>query len=282
MKRTLAIIAFAALSLSLAKCSKNPTTDLSPERLDQGAALDSLSWEVGLRSPCAADREECLAAYGFAINQDGTWTVGPGPEGQHESGKLEPVEIATLSSLLNRISGSVEGCVDVDDGASSESIILNRSGAERILSCAGARNSVEAEALHRLIRELALKYYPLPFPDACLEAASEVHAVHDGLSSCNTDTECSYLDSNLEPIPYEIDQFVTVDDCSRVRPMAVGNIVSVLTHRDQLSAAFENARAICGERMVRSDCTGVTGFMSSLSSPVCQRGHCRVHPSMSP
>jgi hypothetical protein len=161
---------------------------------------------------------------------------------------------------------------------SPDALLVHASGSDL---CGKGASPDDAQALHLAIHGLAAKYYLLPFPDACADSALGVTSQYDALQSCVTDDDCSYVAADFSPIPKGTLQYVTVDNCSVVKPMAVGNITAVFNAQGRLQDSLSNARNVCNYRIVRTECTGLTGFQSDAGNPVCNAGKCRINPAIS-
>jgi hypothetical protein len=62
------------------------------------------TWNIKYSSKCSeADPTQCIGGYGFTASSDGTFTVGPGPEGQTFSGTLTNDEMKTLRTYFAQI-----------------------------------------------------------------------------------------------------------------------------------------------------------------------------------
>jgi hypothetical protein len=251
-------------------------------------------WSLEYKASCAAnsDLTGCAGAYGFKINADGSYQVGPGPQGQTATGKLEAQDFSDLTLAAGgAIDGtsvlSAESCNgyygNVDDytltltkhGHKAE--VLHKTGDDL---CSSKLGQEDAETLHNEILSLADKYYPIPFPDTCLDVAAEVQALYPSVAKCSKDADCGYLSADYTPIPTDSESQVWVDNCSVVKPLPAANLNSLQAGLAQLQTALEHAQQVCGQRIARAGCTTPTSFASTAAPAVCQQGVCRVNPSL--
>ncbi len=237
-------------------------------------------------------QEKCVAAYGFTIQGDQHFQVGPGPQGQLLSGTLEPGEFKAIEDLvtallpaLARSEGS-ENCVPYTQGEANEQLLLSHQGRELTILhtaettyCFQTPTLNEAESFQQTIRRLALKYYPLPFPDECLDTAQSLEALYPQLYACTSDHDCSFLDKNYVPIPLEQTQYITTDACTVMKPLVVANPILMAPIRGQLLETRRKALEICGARVIRLNCSETLGFYTNQARPVCLNNTCQVNPS---
>jgi hypothetical protein len=118
----------------------------------------------------------CVGRYGFAIKPDGTFSVGPAPDGSKVAGRIAPDHLRRLAGLIEQIlaqparvrtceRAGMPGVKDHIDialpGASPER--LYDQGSNLAETCyAGSPEHVRA--LHEYMRDLMMRYYPIPFP----------------------------------------------------------------------------------------------------------------------
>lgn len=300
-----ALITFAALGMvfifnhcqsknSVPISIPNPSAGMIPHH--QTEAQGDPSWKLKLNSNCAdGNPEKCVAAYGFTVLADGRFQIGPAPQGQLHEGSLAPEELKSISDLITvLISGLVshplesESCTTGPKSESNDSILLirpNQSDESLVRTsgtdlCQRLSNKENAEALHKTISALAKKYYKVPFPNACTDAAEEVEAMYSPLRKCNVDADCAYSDSVYQPITNGEMEFVITDSCSIIKPLIVANKISMQENQAKLVAARDRARDICGDKITRPDCTSILGFQATSGMPVCSSGVCRVNPSI--
>ncbi|MCM2276649.1 MAG: hypothetical protein NDJ89_01065 [Oligoflexia bacterium] len=292
MQRISAFTITIALSAALVGCSKSKGGQAPSQQPE--LRQDKPAWTLTLRSSCAAEAEEnCVAKYGFAVKADGSYEIGPGPQGQLKTGKLSEQELRELATLVSVAPAAAESCSDLTENdaepESSDSVILQRSDKELTLfrtettrTCFQTATRESGERLHHAIHALAGKYYELPFPDACAEATDLVRGLYPSVQGCATDMDCAYITDDYDVIPTEAVEYVITDNCSKVRPLAVGNARAVKAQQTALIDALIHAQEVCSYRILRDDCSEMSGFLSSLGAPVCQQGVCRANPNANP
>jgi len=306
MKRAISLLAAVTLAFGLTGCfSKNKKGEenrqpdstpaiVTPDSTSgQPAAQSEPAWKLRLTANCGeGSAESCVAAYGFTVLADGRYEVGPGPSGQMLSGKLEAEELKSIESLSIVSLGLAataqvelaEVCGANTQGEANDQLdFVAKGGVEKNFVrtagtefCYRTASLEEADLALKAIRDLATKYYHLPFPDACLESAQAVEMLFAPLTTCSVDADCAYIDSSFSPIANGEIQFVVTDSCTVVKSLAVGNASSVAAEQGRLLAARENARDVCMDRMARPDCAP-TGFQAHIAAPVCGAGVCQVN-----
>ncbi|MFZ9595593.1 MAG: hypothetical protein ACO3A2_05890 [Bdellovibrionia bacterium] len=289
MRNTLALLTALCVGSVFAGCNSNSeknTSPVGPPAQDSG--LNS-KWELKLQSQCpeAVNHENCVGEFGFAVMPDGTYQMGPGPKNEIRTGSLNAEELASvnqaLSTMLAGVSASEEKHESITAGESDDTVTFTRANTQAVLlKTAGADfyfqnvSSEEAKSIHQIIRKLALKYYALPFPDSCLDGAPLVQKLLSSAQSCATDSDCIYLDATLNPIANQSSEYVITDDCSVLRPLAVGNLSSVKKQADQILESIQELRTNCADRWMRADCTQQLGFQPNNRAPVCALGVCQA------
>jgi hypothetical protein len=227
------------------------------------------------------------------VSADGSYQVGPGPQGQIVKGTLDSEDFTALTkAAASSIQGSpsaltAESCNGDFTAATNYTLNISRHGKKHELMhktgadlCSSELDAESAENLHNEIVELANRYYALPFPDACEDAAQQVSALYAPLGKCSVDADCAYLGSDYAPVTADTSDTIFVDDCSRVKALPVGNIAAVNANLAKLQAALSNAQQTCGVRIARDDCAGSKSFASSAAPAVCQSGACKINPSL--
>lgn len=296
MQRALAVSVAVAVGLLSSGCMFNKA---SRGPTHQAEAHHSPAWKLSLYSVCEEGADEyCVGKHGFTVWADHKYAVGPGPEGQVESGVVDAEDFAQIETAINAAleSGAAnlsETCLDPQDADEVEfrgKVVLTRKHQEATVLrseegkvCFQTAKAESALQLQDAIEALAEKYYPTPFPDKCAETVSQLHALYPELETCAVDADCGYFSMELEPIAAGASEFVVLDSCSKIRPIAVANAAAVAGAKDKLKALTETALKACGERIAREGCTGVNGFDASQSEAKCvregARNVCRVNPS---
>lgn len=254
------------------------------------------AWSMIYQTTCAAGSaaENCVGGYGFKVNADGTYQVGPGPQGQIVKGALANEDFEALtkaaSGAIEATSPSAlsaESCNGYFGNVADYTLNLNKHGRKHEIMhksgadlCSADLDAQTAETLHNEIVELSGRYYPTPFPDECQDAAAAVEALYAPLVKCTADADCTYLTQNYAPISTETIDTVYVDDCSRVAPLPAANHAAVTANLQKLQAALASAQQACGVRIARDDCSAPKSFASSAAPAVCQHGACKVNPQL--
>ncbi len=238
-----------------------------------------------------------MGYYGFSVDANSRFKMGPGPEGQSSSGIIAGDEFKNLDAILSQFLSTPASHAEICESRSMEegifssdaedNVVLTRlTGEETVIRvkendyCFQAATADAAKTLHKAIRALSEKYYSIPFPDACSDLVTALEALYPEYQSCTTDTDCVYATTTYDAIIPGSIQFVATDNCSKIKPMVTGNIGALFNGQEKLLTALDRAREACGERIIRMDCTDVTGFQSNDAPPVCGQGFCRVNPSI--
>jgi hypothetical protein len=205
--RTLLVLPF--LAFSLAACQDDPAPR-SDEHAPDRSTAPSRSRERILASSCGdGSRERCLGGYPFTVREDGTYRVGPGPDGQVLEGRLDPADAATL---------------------------------------AGAGDDEAA------LRRVAGKYYPLPFPNPCVNALAELESVFASVLPCESDDECALIGSDLVPVDAGRPA-ARVDACSYLPTLVAANAYWAVSRQLQLVLTRRLAATVCGPALLRPYCS---------------------------
>jgi hypothetical protein len=251
------------------------------------------NWELKLQSKCPENvpQENCLGDFGFTVLTSGHYQIGPGPKNEIREGTLTAEEIGILSAALapslgannsdadnhqNIDAGESDDVVTLTRGSSSLAVLLKTKGTDLYYANASAD---DAKAIHNVVRKLALKYYALPFPDACVDGATTLQTLYSSVQSCNVDADCTYLDSSFNVLPSNSTEWVITDDCSLMHPLAVANSTSVANIQDKLIESLNEIRNSCGDKFRRQECTQQIGFQPNNQSPVCSQGTCQARPA---
>ena len=297
MNRIVSVVSILAALSAISSCNSSnaqaPGTAPAPK-----VAAKVLPWKFNFKSVCAegSDPTQCVGFYGFSVAADGTYSAGPAPAGQMLNGTLSTEEFATLSSAVAEASALVavdangaDTCVESDAITTTDTVTLAHLTKSAVIAhqtgdqfCYKGGNAESSKALYAEIVTLAAKYYALPFPNACTDAALKVTSLYASLQSCKVDTDCAYVSADYETIAPDMVQYVPTDTCSVIAPMVVGNTVAVNNAMANLQQLVSTVQTTCGQQMLRSDCTQATGFTSTSASPVCGTDHmCHANPNVS-
>jgi hypothetical protein len=282
-----------AVSVMMSACgsSNQSSQGSSAAQPDQ-----SQNWALSYQAACPASTaaESCVGQYGFNVDSDGNYQVGPGPHGEIDKGKLSVEEFKSISQLASpaitstAAATSAEACSSLDYSDSQDysltltkhakkAIILQKKGADL---CSNRFKADASDKFHEAFIALVAKYYVTPFPSACHEAAKSVSLLYPAVEGCKVDADCAYLDQNYNPIPTDGENTVYIDNCSVVKSLPAANAKSTLKNIKALQDALANARTICGFDIARPNCQGALTFASTAAPAVCHLGACEVNPAL--
>ncbi len=290
MRNALAVVAAFCVGSALVGCNSNSTpAPASGKPQPAPEPQQTIGWTLTLKSDCGAEAGNCIGGYGFTLLSDGHYQVGPGPNGEVKNGTISPEDQSKINALAssfengNLRSEGHEEFVAVD---SADTVTMTQgasgSGLVTLLKTDGANMTFltdsfdSAKSLLSTLKEIAAKYYTLPFPDTCAESTASIAKLFSTLQSCTVDADCGYFDSAYEVLDPKSNEFVTTDDCSVVKPLAFGNVNAVKTNMAKIGEALESVRTSCGDSIFRSDCTGVTGYQITGLPAVCKQGVCQA------
>ena len=302
MKRLFLTLAVVASVFAIGCNSNNsPATPGPAQKATAPQPQTGPAWTLTLHSSCSATvlDQECVAKYGFTLAADGSFTVGPAPAGNKLTGRISDAEFAELNTAfsaaaaLSALSATgAESPLDMDysiDGTNAVTIQHLDKSAE-LSHATGAQffyegaNGDAAWALYQKVMTLANEYYSTPFPDSCSEAASAFAATYASVQGCHADSECSYVNGNYDIVPPGAGEYIFTDNCSVLMPLTVANTKIVLASHDSLLKQNSDVANACTSdparegNMLRSNCTGRTGFDTSALGPVCGTDHmCHVN-----
>ena len=262
----------------------------------QVSAQDGPAWLVSYNSTCAGeDATECPGFYGFTLDAAGNYQVGPGPAGQHKKGRISDEDLQMLTDSISTILQSTMqsseltcNTLEAYVGQNQTITIQTKYDQARPVVQTGDKGFCSAtefepsNSFYKTIKTLAEQYYPSPFPDACEDAIVAAEGLHPQFQFCATDTDCGYLTPGFEVVPPSTMQYIITDDCSRLKPLIVANIGAIVSGQEILINALQNAQGVCREKLVKYDCTGVSGFQATDGAPLCIQNTCRVNPTTAP
>lgn len=293
LSRFAGLAVIAAACIIATGCSKTPAPAVAPPQAEN-QTQQGPTWRLTYQSNCGIESgssnveasAHCVARHGFTVSENKTWQAGPAPQGQIKNGALSDSDFAQVDAALGEfatrspLSTLASGCGSDEANAASAAsglhLVLEYHGAKTEL-CTAEGAQATPSALIAALQEIAAKYYPMPFPDACADAADSVHALYTGLQSCSTDSDCAFVNTGYEVVTRGSAQYVLTDDCTMVRPMVVGNAALVKASQDKLLQALSGAQMACGARLVRTSCSALEGFeTASAAAPVCRENVCRA------
>jgi len=294
LSRCAGLAVIAAACIVATGCSKSPAPAAPPQAENQ--TQQGPAWRLVYQSSCGVEGSansandeasaRCVARHGLTVSANKTWQAGPAPQGQVKSGALADDDFAKVDAALNDLAtrsplgAMASGCgsdeANAESAATGLHLVLEYHGAKTELCTAEGAQATPARLIAAM-QEIAAKYYPVPFPDACADAADAVHALYTGLQSCSTDADCAYINTGYDVVARGSAEYVLTDDCTMVRPMVVGNAASVKASQDRLLQVLSQAQMTCGARIVRTSCSALEGFdASSAAAPICRENVCHI------
>jgi hypothetical protein len=292
MRKELVLLTSLCLSGALMGChssSNQAPEQAKPEVKRESQDSKKSSWAITLKSKCDVEiaPEECVGQYGFSIDSDGKYKVGPGLNNETKAGEITAEELnqlkADLSSALaasqlpdqahatlteanasedtNEDAEQPSADAAVAEKASDDILSLTKDGKEEgeFISTVGKEiyyklgSSKEAEDVHKAMRKLAKKYYGRIFPDACQSQIDSYSALLEGLKTCQLDQDCTYLDGDFNDIDASRDTYVLTPDvansCYAVKAPVAANSSQLLSSRVNILEEKSKVEQICGERI---------------------------------
>lgn len=313
MRSALFAISAVFLGISLVACSssKSPSGNNGESGGNRtanpgngaGGNHAGTAWKLKFKAKCAegVSAADCIGYYGFTIDQEGQYQVGPGPGGEVRSGSLKAEEkTAFLSLLKNAIGNNAEGGglsllsseehINLENATTSEDLITlagSDTEEQKLVRAAGTdlyftlKSADDAKNLYNGFKQLTATYYSAPFPDACEDGINALQGLVAKVTSCAQDTDCGYFDQAFNPIAANAAQaFVMVDNCSRVSSAGVANTASIKENQTKLLESWGQVIQACGLNLKRADCTQQTGFFTNNAAAVCQQGVCKAPGSL--
>jgi len=138
----------------------------------------SMQWQqVGEHTTCeAADPSACSGRYGFTVDNQGNFVIGPNPKGSTIKGVLTTSELGQLTALANTLTADINvnpnpvcQAVTFAPGSSDVVGIAMATGQSFTLQdvlhgkCAFGGHTADTTALIDDLDQLRAKYYPSPF-----------------------------------------------------------------------------------------------------------------------
>ena len=233
------------------------------------------------------DPAQCVAKYGFTVSSEGNFQVGPGPQGEARKGQLTQDELESLNALIKphttgpQVTTQNHDTLESSSGDSIVTLTLDEGTPQTLITTSGntinfqMQNASEAKAIFTAISNLAKKYYNLPFPDTCNDQVVLVQSLLDSMNTCTQDSDCSYIDDQLNLIESNSTAALTTDNCSLIRPIIAGNAKMLQNNASQLQEKLTSLGQACGERFIRPDCSQQSTLQLSGMAPVCKEGKCQ-------
>ena len=149
----------------------------SPNRENPTASpSDKNKWSVHIVSKCSPeDLEKCPGLHGLLLSGDGTYAVGPGPQGEKLNGNMDAADLQKLNEELrlrtspSRVSlecarGQYDGVDEMMEIHFPDSSLGHIRKTKKEL-CYSSMSRKEAKHLRELLSNLTSKYYPASFPN---------------------------------------------------------------------------------------------------------------------
>lgn len=289
MKNRIIAPGFLMLALSsFTACSSNHPTTRMPDSTPQPAIAST--WKLRYENRCA-EPERCLGGYGFHLQEDGSFQVGPGPNQELWTGHLNSEELRAIQAGIQGLESGVQTralqepeCLSSIQLADEREVIeVSRAGTARewITTRAGqlchiTADGSQAAAFHQSVLRILRNHYPSPFPSACVSASQNLKAQIAPSLRCAQDSDCTYLDPSGEMIPAGTVGYVAIDQCTWLPTLPVVNREIWSSQQRSVLAAIQAAKGSCGAAVFRSGCPGLIGGQSDRGAPTCVQGSCQV------
>lgn len=289
----------------------DPATPSQPTVTDSTPSVDD-SWTLKLTSNCEQDgvaAENCVAYYGFTVQSNGVYKVGPGPQGQMREGKITDAELAELNTkltvaLTDEPPAPVTSPATVpteqnpdsrldstqNDTDSSLGVIYTFHNESKIFvktpkntGSFSLASSEEDQGIQAAMQSLAGEYYPATFPSLCLEAVDAITAKYNSIQSCTTDADCTYLVNEQDRTvfrPNSLNQWFSTSSGRMIPALTVANSSSFDAAQNELNTLLGNADQVCtyyDDLTVKSQENGFVGRFDL--APVCEQNVCKVNPA---
>lgn len=254
------------------------------------------NWTFQFISKCPTlSSEKCVGSYGFTLKSNGTYQIGPGPNGETLTGPITADELKNLTSLLISLPSKEaledvkgkENCVPAPQLETTDLIQFNLSDKEigKIHSskaelCYTSFSQTIAVQLEGLIHGLAIKYYPEIFPNPCIDATIDLNRFYDSLRFCITDRDCAYIGNDYLPLSSLANAKFITNDCSYIKPILVANSFSAVVNQLKLLTIREIALQLCGTQIVPYICSPNRIIDFCGRPPLCLQGRCQINPAV--
>jgi hypothetical protein len=288
----------AAFAVLLFGVFAAPGCGSSPSSSDPGGIQPQLNgpmeahrglgaWTASFKEPCASDAplERCSGAYGLTVTQDGTYWIGPGPQGQEFGGVLSDEELQQTEKIFEEAeatTGTFEDCTEAN-----RSLVAERSGGEPIAKTTESvqftlndrtRSSCSA-AIVGHFKKLVSRYYPSSFPNPCVDANQDLRRAYESVVTCERDRDCAFLDSDYLPLGEGFGSSqgdIILDDCTVISPLIAGNAFKAVSLQRDLIVKRERVKQVCGNDLRKPACHAERSFKSGARKPVCIENRCHV------
>ena len=263
------------------------------------------------QTSCEGNPDQCLGGYGFTIENDGHFVIGPNFQNFTIEGGLTTLELANFSAAANAVLSDdltlPEQCTSPHPSFLPHPSLLphpsptpstGSNASDRLIAVdlAGEKTQVDettqdterqciigdpthVNALHALMTQLLTKYYPKQFPtisSACATATQKVVADYVQAQSCSDDSDCGYIDGFYNTISRgSTNEFVTTFNCATVTPfLVVANLKHVQDSLTTLQADKNAQFQACASAQGAISCKALGGFTTAFQ-PICDAGVCK-------
>lgn len=226
-------------------------------------------WSVSYVAQCPRDMplERCSGGYGFQMRSDGSYEVGPAPEGLKLNGVVSPDD-------LDKVAEAVQDELRAPQNTSD---CMSRDSAQLSLRVEGDERSHCRLKILDTVKDILSHYYPSSFPNSCLDANSELESDYARATHCESDSDCSYLDEEYFPmLNDDAGRAVLLDDCTYIEPLVVANTFKSVELQRELILKRQAVRQVCGANLKRGYCGGTRYFDSKSGFPRCEHETCQV------
>jgi hypothetical protein len=232
-------------------------------------------WQIDWTSECGTgdtiDIKSCVGAYGFSLQEDGAFDVGPGPNGQKHTGHLSTEDQGRIREELKNLSkehGKLPECENALEPSTDQPrhFALLQQEAEHDLRC--------VDSIRALVHSLAIKYTPAAFPNPCTDAVWELGNLFDAIRECSSDADCEILDQDFKPTSRPGSEPYSVATCEAVPELKVGNGFRAVSWQLELILKREIAREVCTSSGLLPGCTPGTPRFEALRAPRCIQNRC--------
>jgi hypothetical protein len=248
------------------------------------------SFRVAGAAPTTDGTSVSFAEHGVHFQLAGNLEIGPAPNGQIHKRKLAGDERELLQNSwkdwLKSGFTAAEKCVTVDPSSELASVnarisILQNDREAALIRVDGGQicGPAEPPALEQFTKTLVFlsrAHYPRRFPSECLASTDALEAAHESLLSCQSNEDCSHVDSQYSAIaPGEV-QFVSLKSCSLLPRVTAANPSLLNSSRKALLKARETAKQACAEEIRELTCTAEAdlGFQNHRHPARCVANQC--------
>jgi hypothetical protein len=231
-----------------------------------------------------------IAEAGITFSLGRRYEVGPAPNGQLHSSRLELAQASRLRDAWEAFRVQAfqttescqpwasdspwrEGAVRIEVLESGRELAAVRSDAGQLC---GSGTPESLKHFTETLLELARLRYPKVFPSECLALQDEFSERADAARSCSSDEQCTNVDPQFEAIPEGQIQYVALKSCSTVPALASANRDELASARRSLLRLKERIREACQQPEALPACSSADelGFQNHRHPARCIEGAC--------